>query len=344
MVVLIHATHPGVIETAFDVSFDQLPFWFQAVVLSFREGPTMCAVPLFMFFAGLLFFRSSDAEGGGWKPYLQRLRRRATSLLVPYLLWNAIYWAVQFVHCQIGPISDTHDEPTDWHFILMKMSCIYLPFDIPTWFLHNLMVMCLLAPLVWWLIKRAGPLLPIATGLYWFCTWNTGGLREHLFFYHAYAPFFFSLGAWVAIKRVDFVALLAPHKWLPALAVLTSALFAWQCRNEQLFTYLHSLNVLACAAAAIHIATRLDGSRLAQFCASLAPATFFVYAMHHMPAQALFKRVMGAALPDAVNHLPHIVALQLLWTALVTLLCLATYFFLRRYMPRLGALLAGGRM
>ena len=61
------------------------------VMILVSQGVARVAVPLFFLIAGFLFFAGSE-----WsvEVYLLKLRRRVKTLLVPYVLWNFLVWAM----------------------------------------------------------------------------------------------------------------------------------------------------------------------------------------------------------------------------------------------------------
>ena len=71
------------------------PEWFRWVTALFSDVLPRTAVPLFYIISGYLFFR-----GGSFDTdlYRRKLRTRASTLLVPYLLWNVIAVLVQLSH------------------------------------------------------------------------------------------------------------------------------------------------------------------------------------------------------------------------------------------------------
>ena len=48
-------------------------------------------IPLFFFISGYLFFRETK-DGGGIQKILRKMRTRAHSLILPYLLWNLLFF------------------------------------------------------------------------------------------------------------------------------------------------------------------------------------------------------------------------------------------------------------
>lgn len=131
------------------------------------------AVPMFFLISGYLFFYRMDTWR--WEEYGGKLRRRVRTLLVPYLVWNLLYclyliwpqlWLVITgeAPCSVwlGRINtlgglrmlwDSHVISRSTHFMGLYYAST-APVLVPLWFLRDLMVMVLFAPLVYWLVRR----------------------------------------------------------------------------------------------------------------------------------------------------------------------------------------------
>lgn len=93
------------------------------------------AVPWFFFASGFWYARST-------KPYGEQIRSRVKSLLVPYYLWNLIWFPVLFVVNWIGwkycGASRMVDESVACVVRCLGLSPIAWPALVPTWFLRAL--------------------------------------------------------------------------------------------------------------------------------------------------------------------------------------------------------------
>lgn len=113
---------------------------------------TLCqiSIPLFFFISGLLFYRNCS-----FSCLRQKLRSRARSLLVPYLLWNIIYVSIYFV---LTHISFTHgvmnmgealNSPRE-----ILVAVINSRFSV-LWFIKDLLVFTVLSPLILVVLRNA---------------------------------------------------------------------------------------------------------------------------------------------------------------------------------------------
>ena len=304
------------------------------------------AVPLFFFLSGYLFFYKRSFSPS---VYAEKLRRRACTLLIPYLLWNALfillYWAAHalFPGLFTGKelvIADLSPAEVARLFWDGNDSC---PLDQPLWFLRDLMVATALAPLVHALLRRGRGAGLAVLGLLFLATPSNGweGFLQLPAGLSAKALFFFGFGAWFSIRGRLFTGELRRLAW-PA-AAAGAGLFAveflgastpWLCETA------HRM-ALVCGTVAVSALARWGVERRAwRPVPFLWSATFFIYA-YHLPFTAVAKKLLLRLAPDA----PAGEAL-LLNAATVAVLCLlgaAAYHLLARLCPRFTALLCGGR-
>ena len=161
------------------------PEWFRWVTALFSDVLPRTAVPLFYIISGYLFFRGGSFDTD---VYRRKLRTRASTLLVPYLLWNVIAVLVQLSHrlpflssvfpsahlmeVQLTPLRlfrTFFDNYWNKGILITPendgmVSELPYPTDVPLWYVRDLMVLVLLAPAIWWIVKRAGRWLVVVLG------------------------------------------------------------------------------------------------------------------------------------------------------------------------------------
>lgn len=301
-------------------------------------------VPLFFFISGYLFYKNWEKGAYG-----QKLRRRVRTVLTPYVLWNAICLAIIFALQTLRPgfnlllhkqISDF--SPTDFLYIFWDIRQVTgLPTDQAAslvgqfWFLQCLMVMIVLAPVIRFLVRRGG----LFTLLVMFLAYAFDplppipGIKMEAFFY-------FSLGAWLTTNRLSFSEL-TRSKTLPFLLPF-------------LFLYLLNRYVLPYEADGIYATANIflltgilafttkmvlrEKWRTSTF---LAGSSFFVFAVHRFFTALLTNGVRLGYLPTDTSLVA--MATYLLGALAVVACCLAVYYPMNRFLPRLTALLTGGR-
>ena len=144
---------------------------------------TRIAVPLFYLISGFLFFVNYQNT---WSDYRRKLRARTRSLLIPYAL---------FLLCgSLGMFVLGHIYTIEAFWKILKNGIFYSPpIFYPLWFLRDLYVMILIAPLVSWVIKRF-PIFLIVPIIVWLLGKNP------FVFPVTEAMLFFSVGAFLSTK------------------------------------------------------------------------------------------------------------------------------------------------
>ena len=148
-IVLLHA-----FENSLKDSAPQATAW---IMVLFSRVMTSFAVPLFFVISGYLFARKTDFSRAGWYPAL--LKKRAKTLLVPYVAWCTIYACTYIPFVVLGNhlagrnlvFNTCLREPL---LSPRNILCIYgLDFPVPPsagalWYVRNLILLFLLAPLI----------------------------------------------------------------------------------------------------------------------------------------------------------------------------------------------------
>ena len=116
--------------------------------------------PLFFLVSGFLFFQKYD---GSWATYKEKLSRRVKTLLIPFLIWNFATYLVYFAGESI-PATKVYFATKYWPPIRSFTALDYanaffgftvkFPMSYQFWFIRDLMVMVVLSPLIYLLLKR----------------------------------------------------------------------------------------------------------------------------------------------------------------------------------------------
>lgn len=338
------------------------PEWFRWVTAFFSDVLPRTAVPLFYIISGYLFFRGGSFDTD---VYLRKLSTRASTLLVPYLLWNVIAVLVQLSHrlpflstvfpsahlmeVQLTPLRlfrTFFDNYWNRGILVTPendgmVSELPYPADGPLWYVRDLMVMVLLAPVVWWLVRRAGRWLVIVLGAVWylrpllFPMWGDGWGTMLLD-----AAFFFSWGAYYGIRGLSPLNGI-PKLWPVALIYLPLAIADALTKGWEYNIFIHKAGIVLGIVAIVRIATYLVETGKARASAMLAGSSFLVFALH-----TLVMDDIGKVLFTVLHLTPDVGTLLLLYfivPSITILFCLAVYVALRRLAPPLCRLLTGGR-
>lgn len=118
-------------------------------------GLAIFAVPMFYAISGLLFFNGVRKVGD----IFPKIKKRAQSLLVPYIIWNVFFvgWYVvmayipgvsSFVNSDMLSSIQLSDPVSTFHFLFIEPAGFHL------WFLRDLMIFVMLSPFLYLVINR----------------------------------------------------------------------------------------------------------------------------------------------------------------------------------------------
>lgn len=169
---------------AFD-SFTQVMVWL-----------TEICVPLFYVLSGYLYFRNAPLNPQPrW--FLEKYRSRFFSLVIPYLIaniiaWGCYYFAIKEVPSMVsGFFGDNWKDPV---FVFWTG-----PINMSLWFIRELILVVLLSPVVYLLVRYLRIWGVLALGVLWAFKIGPAPL------------FFFSIGACEGIRKIAPV-----ERWLMA--------------------------------------------------------------------------------------------------------------------------------
>ena len=144
------------------------------------EEITRIAVPFFFLISGYLFFINAD---GSWAFFRNKMKRRVNSLVIPYILFSilgGLFWAVFKGDDVVSTVLSS---------ILIVPKVFY-----HLWFLHDLIIMVFLSPLLYFIIKKAPYIWVIICYV-----WITGHYWNLFYILNSVSLFFWGLGGIVAL-------------------------------------------------------------------------------------------------------------------------------------------------
>lgn len=343
-VVLIHAHMTDIIIGGKNV-FSQLDFpiySFVATLLS--EVLARIAVPLFFILSGFLFFYHTTFNR---MVYAAKLRKRARSILLPYLIWNLIVIWLFFLAQNLLPslMSGVNKPIIDytlkewieafWAKQSADPSSGNMPINYPLWFIRDLMVVMLLSPIIYLLVKHLKFIGVMLLGTLWLSGISSGipGLSTT-------ALFFFSVGAVFSVHNLNMVESLYPLRKAATISYVALVICDLLTLNMIGHSYIHNLGIIAGCTCMITLTAWGLQKGMWHIKDWLAGCSFFIFAFHGMPL-ALIIKVCIKFIP--IHHEAIAIAIYLGSTILVIVLAIMLYLFMRRYLPRLLAILTGGR-
>jgi len=346
-VVFIHTDFSDIVMSGVkQISFVNYPI-FSRIFFLFSKVIFEACVPLFFFISGFLFFYKT--AGFSREIYLQKLKNRIRSLLVPYIFWNLLiilflmlaqtFLSGSLVSGRNKLITDY--SILDWLWSFWDTSHVNpltkktLPINSPFWFIRDLMVVVLFSPLIYILIKKLRAYAVIILGLLWIFNpfFYLPGLSIVSFF-------FFTAGAYFSIHKMNFVEVLKPM--LRALAPLYILIVAMALYfvGTGWWSYLYCAGVIVGLLFAITVSAYFIERGKWHLNPFLTNGSFFIYAYHRLPLVFVIKILFKWLHPRSDGAL---LLLYLACPAIVILLGLLIYSLLRQRLPRFTAIISGGR-
>lgn len=300
------------------------------------------SIALFFFISGYLFFHESTFSA---ELYKKKLVGRVRTLLVPYVLWNLIYFAVVLLmqnlysgfslllHKQIADFSVADYFLVFWNVreVTGLSADMMAPLAFQFWFLQCLMVFTLLSPIIYYIVKKTG--IVLAACLFVLCVTDAvpevPGFKTSAFYYLA-------LGAYFAIAKVRWytdnarVYLYLAMAWAAVFAVrLYMHLDCLWLAQETLLLFL-----------VFGLVYRLTkGRELSRRVVSLCGSSFFVFAVHIFFTP--IGRGIASRLPLANGW--EAIACFFVVAAFSIGCSVASYKLLKRMMPKVVRVLCGER-
>ena len=134
------------------------------------------AVPMFFIISGYLFYMKFERNEWNWELWRQKIKSRFYTLFIPYLSWNILRflfneglrlvqslrhgdsfasWVMVALN-KVSPKIFFNIGLTDTGYINWnsEMIMMFVPEHVPFWYIRDLILMVVLSPLLWFLIKR----------------------------------------------------------------------------------------------------------------------------------------------------------------------------------------------
>ncbi len=297
------------------------------------DGIGQIAVPGFFMISGYLFFRDFD-----WSRLEGKWMRRIKSTLVPYILWNFLYYAGYVVASRIPGLSEVVGKGTVRLDIEELVGAVlHFKYNPVFWYLFQLILLIILAPVIYLFIKSIWGRVLLFTVLGLMLIFNI-----YLPFLNTDALFYYSLAGTLALNSKTRSVCESQEGTRRRAAVCILVILA-----AAAFYILGS--AVYWPVCFVICRTLVAGGLWFLVPAAILPEAgkvvshhFFLYATHFAFVRLINK---GAALllPEAF----HAAAIPLILFIVMPLLALAfstlIYNVLNRLSPRLCLLLNGGR-
>lgn len=278
------------------------------------------AVPFFFFTSGYYFFYRTKFNK---ETYVWKIKKRAKTLLIPYILWNIIAVLCRYSHglwqnwVLSQPLSEKHSLSLDdicfipnwisymWNYytipytngidLLGLSSSFTAPVNLPLWFLRDLIVLCLVTPLIYFAVKRGKLCFLIVLWLAYILNVETlAGIN-------IVGLFFFSFGAYLSINTKDVLDTFMKYRLegIMSFSILFLILLLTNGTKFEIF-----FNHICCSVGVITVFVltykMLDNKKIATVSLKKSDSAFFIYSIHTLPIIVTSPLGLGVSLATSV--------------------------------------------
>lgn len=327
------------------------------IAVLFSRILSATVVPTFYLFSGFLFFLGIKAWSKDY--YTGKIRKRVQTLLIPYILWNLIAFMSElgkktglYVIKGDNTIFDYLRELwANGSFMKLFWNSgigggelnwfgsripTYFPSDYPLWFLRDLIVVSLLSPFVYYLFKYLKQYGLILLGLFYIT-----GVWVSIAGFSINALFFFSLGAYFSINGKNLIDSLQqakiPFYILTFLSIIPFIYFD----GTDTAIYFKPFFIIAGVISIINLTAYILEKKNFSISNTLVKSSFFVYALHGIlvlgSCKIIFNKIFSPVSPLEIT------IGYLLIPFFTASVCLALFFFMKKFCPKLLGVLTGSR-
>lgn len=354
-VVFIHALgNLEVVAPHYDSSFSGIDL-YNLIRITFSIVLPSIAVPIFFIISGFLYF--NNIKEWSIRIYKKKIQRRFHSLVLPYVLWNAIALLIPLgvvIKRSLSQHAFTPDFLLDsmqglrwlWNIYINDLNHpnllgapTYLssPINYPLWFLRDLICMSVLSPIVYYWVRLTRIYGIILLGICYITNIFPfiSGLKID-------AIFFFTLGAWFSIQTKGLLTCLLPHQHTLAIGSLLLGITSIYCYGDIVYpTALVQplFTITATLYAFVAMAKMVEKGYTTK--PLLKHSCFFIYAIHTLLILD-FSTILTERLFFQNNSICYLLR-YLTCPILIIGSCILIYYCSARCFPRLTRLLTGNR-
>lgn len=304
------------------------------------ENLASIAVPTFFIISGFFLFYKIDDYG--YTEYCKKIKKRFFTLFIPYFFWNlwpcimitgGNLFSIVFRGKSFDALISYYGSLwNDGFFRIFWANDSGFPSNGPLWYVRDLMVLLLISPLIYLLIKKISIIyLSIISFLYvFFKIPEIAGLFPG-------SIVFFSLGAYFAIKKKNIMCYVNNNKYVlffVSFVLYILSTFILEGYVQYIILRLFSISMSLASLKLFHNCS----DKSLSFLSNISKSVFFIYAIHI---------TLLAYISKFLYHIP-IVGESFLFvyfmSPLITMIVGAyMYFILRRFVPGLMKVICGGR-
>lgn len=293
------------------------------------------AVPLFFILSGMAFYR--DYTG---KNYLQKLRRRIKSLVIPFLLWNTINMLFQILVSTFFSQFFVGREKIEITLSNVLLGIFHYEYNRPFWFVFALIIFAIAAPVIDQLLRSEVTAVISVIALTLLYKFRIGLPRP--FFFSQTCIIFYLVGGYIGRFHFGLFSKSPSKKYqLLSACVIALAVGYYMLVNYEIIAQERIGSVVLPIVLSVCFWNMLDlflptgGIAVPEFMKH----SFWIFALH-MNVSAVITKLLFLVLPKN----PYMSLVNFGMTTLATLLFIEIGCFLvKKTMPSAYALLSGSR-
>lgn len=306
---------------------------------------TKIAVPCFFLMSGFFFIGD---KGMTAECYKRKIRTRVNTLFIPYVIWNILPILIP-IACSFATAVVRHDftvfraftsdflgdiwHDGVWHVFWDRVSD-ELPMNFSLWYVRDLMIVCIISPVLYFLVKRCGKVFIVTL----IAVFVLGGGKYFPLGLSLTSILFFSCGMYLAMNEGSIIRPLSRLGLYPAALALLLLIAATLVKTEH-SNVIHSSYIVCGVVSAFIIISRMRPG-VTKMLASLSGTVFFVYAIHAIFVLQRTGSLLNRLMPGTPAGQ---LALYFITPFATFFVCLAIYWLMRRWMPGVLGVLCGNR-
>lgn len=336
---------------------------YNIVGISFSHVLPTVAVPSFFLISGYLFFL--NFQHWSWERYKRKLQSRVQTLFVPYILWNALPFLFAIVTVLASvilnklPIEVMQDFVQDngWHIFydcsewdslcvnwLGESVAMKGPYDLPLWFLRDLIFITLLSPIIYISIRRLG----LSVIIFLFCAYISR-VWTSVPGFSIIGIFYFSLGAYFALKGVSMIECARRYRYvfIPLCVVFFIIDVVYDGTNTVIGQNIHPFFMFTGVFTLFYLTSVCVKKYNIQPNKLLVSSCFFIYALHVVKLStrgtllSLVQIVLHSICPG--QTVGEDIICYMISPFVTVLLCIAILIVFKRVFPKFFILCTGSR-
>ena len=303
--------------------------WINRSISFLVEQIACLAVPGFFMCSGYLFYRNLT-----WKKIPEKLKRRVVSLVIPFFIWNFLYYILHLTARKIPYLGQLFDTAVPFSLPEFINAVFFYKYNPVFWFMLYLILFSFLSPVIYGILKQKwiGLMVIFAVLILNFSAMLTPYLPINVNDVFSWSIYYL-IGSYLGIHWKD--AVTSKNPYIPALIFLVASCISF------IFTFVHIQTGW------IYIYKRC-GAAFLWYLICMLPLpkartwmknTFLIYAVHQI--MALFLNKVGNLAFGNSMYIGGFIFLMI--PVIVTVFCHYTGNILSTYCPVIWKLISGGR-